>query len=116
RVAARRRKRDGTSSCPARSRVRRSRPRPDLSQQPLERRETALAKLLRRSHDGIQLVGHIEAPGDVLFARACGLGLEGIVSKRRDMPYQHGRSREWLKVKNTEHPAMTRVWEEKWLQ
>jgi ATP-dependent DNA ligase len=32
-------------------------------------------------------------------------------SKRRDMPYQHGRSRAWLKVKNREHPAMYRDWE-----
>jgi hypothetical protein len=38
---------------------------------------------------------------------------EGIVSKRRDRPYQHGRSRSWLKVKNPASPAMTRVWEER---
>ena len=46
-------------------------------------------------------------------APACKLGLEGIVSKWRDKPYQHGRSRTWLKVKNPASPAMQRVWEER---
>jgi ATP-dependent DNA ligase len=44
---------------------------------------------------------------------ACRLGREDIVSKRRDAPYQHGRSRTWLKVKNPASPAMTWVWEER---
>jgi ATP-dependent DNA ligase len=32
-----------------------------------------------------------------------------IVSKPRDRPYQGGRSREWVKVKNRKHPALERV-------
>ena len=47
-----------------------------------------------------------------MFEHACKLNLEGIVSKRRDMPYQHGRSRAWLKIKNPASPAMQRVWED----
>ena len=35
--------------------------------------------------------------------------LEGIVSKRRDMPYRHGRSREWLKIKKPASPAAKRI-------
>jgi ATP-dependent DNA ligase len=35
--------------------------------------------------------------------------LEGIVAKRRDSRYRSGRSREWLKVKNTAHPAYERA-------
>jgi ATP-dependent DNA ligase len=31
---------------------------------------------------------------------ACNLGLEGIVSKRRDLPYRSGRSKCWIKLKN----------------
>jgi ATP-dependent DNA ligase len=27
-------------------------------------------------------------------------GLEGLVSKRRDRPYQPGRSKHWIKVKS----------------
>lgn len=81
----------------------------DLRQQPLDHRKAALAKLLRRSHDGIQVVKHIEAfDGGTVFAHACKLGLEGIVSKRRDKPYQHGRSRAWLKIKNPDSQAMLR--------
>jgi hypothetical protein len=30
-------------------------------------------------------------------------------AKRRDRPYQSGRSKHWLKVKNRKHPAMNRV-------
>ena len=29
-----------------------------------------------------------------------------MVSKRRDRPYQAGRSKHWIKVKNRKHPAM----------
>jgi bifunctional non-homologous end joining protein LigD len=39
---------------------------------------------------------------------ACRMGLEGLVSKRRDRPYQAGRSKHWVKVKNRQHPAMER--------
>jgi bifunctional non-homologous end joining protein LigD len=28
-----------------------------------------------------------------------------ILSKRRDRPYQGGRSKHWIKVKNRKHPA-----------
>jgi ATP-dependent DNA ligase len=37
------------------------------------------------------------------------MGLEGLVSKRRDRPDQGGRSKHWLKVKNRKHPAMRRL-------
>ena len=47
--------------------------------------------------------------GSDLFRAACRLGLEGLVSKHRDRPYQGGRSRHWVKVKNRKHPAMERV-------
>ncbi len=51
--------------------------------------------------------------GATVFEHACRLGLEGIVSKRRDSTFQPGRSRMWLKVKNPASPAMQRVWEER---
>jgi bifunctional non-homologous end joining protein LigD len=37
------------------------------------------------------------------------MGLEGLVSKHRDRPYQAGRSKHLVKVKNRKHPAMYRV-------
>ena len=36
-----------------------------------------------------------------MFEHACKLGLEGIVSKRGDLPYRRGRGDHWLKVKAT---------------
>ena len=47
--------------------------------------------------------------GPDLFRAACRLGLEGLVSKHLDRPYQGGRSKHWVKVKNRKHPAMERV-------
>jgi hypothetical protein len=40
---------------------------------------------------------------------ACRMSLEVFVSKRQDRPYQAGRSKHWIKVKNRNHPAMERV-------
>jgi hypothetical protein len=36
-------------------------------------------------------------------------GLEGLVSKHRDRPYRAGRSPHWVKVKNRQHHAFSRV-------
>jgi hypothetical protein len=47
--------------------------------------------------------------GPDLFRAACDMGLEGLVSKLRDRPYQSGRSKFWVKTKNRKHPAMERV-------
>ena len=47
--------------------------------------------------------------GPDLFRAACNMGLEGLVSKRRDRPYRAGRSPDWIKVKNRSHPALNRV-------
>jgi bifunctional non-homologous end joining protein LigD len=45
------------------------------------------------------------AAGELVFAKACAMGLEGIVSKRLGSPYSSGRCRSWLKIKN---PAFAR--------
>jgi ATP-dependent DNA ligase len=37
------------------------------------------------------------------------MGLEGIVSKRLAAPYRSGPSRDWIKVKNPDSPAMLRA-------
>jgi ATP-dependent DNA ligase len=52
--------------------------------------------------------------GPDLFHAACRMGLDGLVSKRRDRPYRGGRSKDWVKVKNRAHPAMSRVMEGSW--
>jgi bifunctional non-homologous end joining protein LigD len=33
------------------------------------------------------------------------------IPKRRDRPYRGGPSKDWIKVKNRTHPAMSRVME-----
>jgi bifunctional non-homologous end joining protein LigD len=50
--------------------------------------------------DGIQLSEAITGDGAVIFHHACGLGSEGIVSKRIGSRYASGRTRAWLKTKN----------------
>ncbi|MFY9835058.1 MAG: DNA ligase [Xanthobacteraceae bacterium] len=86
----------------------------DLRRTPIELRKRTLAKLLRRPHAGIVLNEFFEGDGDVLFAHACKLGCEGIVSKRLGSTYRSGRSPHWVKVKNPKAPAVKREAEEDW--
>jgi ATP-dependent DNA ligase len=44
----------------------------------------------------------LEAEGVIVFAHACQLGLEGIVSKRAGSRYRSGASRNWLKCLSPE--------------
>jgi bifunctional non-homologous end joining protein LigD len=82
----------------------------DLRGLPLSMRKTNLARLLARRPDGIFVAPAEQGEiGPDLFRAACRMGLEGLVSKRRDRPYQAGRSKHWVKVKNRQHPAMNRV-------
>jgi bifunctional non-homologous end joining protein LigD len=37
--------------------------------------------------------------GDAPWTRACEQGWEGVIAKRRDSPYEHRRSKSWLKMK-----------------
>jgi bifunctional non-homologous end joining protein LigD len=73
----------------------------DLKPSPLEERREALAQLVA-GVDGIQFSAALAAEGAIVFAHACELGLEGIVSKRAGSRYRSGRSRNWLKVLNPE--------------
>jgi bifunctional non-homologous end joining protein LigD len=68
----------------------------DLRQRPLEKRRKALARLIAKRRGSEALADE----GAVAFAKACELGLEGIVSKRAGSFYKGGRSRNWLKTKN----------------
>jgi len=79
---------------------------------PLEGRKRELAKLLRKAGWALRFNEHIDEPGDIVFRHACKLGLEGIVSKRKDSAYRSGRSPDWLKMKNADAPAVK--WEEDW--
>jgi ATP-dependent DNA ligase len=82
--------------------------------EPIEARKAARARLLKKAKPGLQFNEHITVPGDIVLRHACALGLEGIVSKRLGSRYVSGRSRDWLKFKNPDAPAVQREFEEDW--
>ena len=87
----------------------------DLRRDPLAVRKATLASLLARAAPGLRFNAHIdEKDGPLVFAQACKLGLEGIVSKRRNSAYRSGRSSDWIKSKNPAAPAVRREAEEDW--
>jgi bifunctional non-homologous end joining protein LigD len=87
----------------------------DLRREPLAVRKATLASLLSGAPRGLHLNEHLdEEDGPLVFAHACKLGLEGIVSKRRNSPYRSGRSPDWIKSKNPQAPAVRREAEEDW--
>jgi ATP-dependent DNA ligase len=86
----------------------------DLRAEPLERRKERLAQLLARAPFGLALNEHHDGDGPAMFAQACAMGLEGIVSKRRGSRYQSGRSQHWVKAKNPESAAARREAVEDW--
>ena len=86
----------------------------DLRREPIETRKATLASLLRGSLPGLRLNEHLAHDGESVFRHACKLGLEGIVSKRLGSRYRSGRSKDWLKFKNPEAPAVKREAEGDW--
>jgi ATP-dependent DNA ligase len=70
--------------------------------------------MLAKAGAGIRFNEHMKGDGETVFRHACKLGLEGIVSKRKDSPYRSGRSPDWLKMKNADAPAVKREAEEDW--
>jgi ATP-dependent DNA ligase len=87
----------------------------DLRRDPLEVRKATLASVLARAAPGLRFNEHLEHDdGETVFRHACKMGLEGIVSKRKDSPYRSGRSPDWLKMKNPNAPTVKREAEEDW--
>jgi bifunctional non-homologous end joining protein LigD len=80
----------------------------DLRRDPLEVRKATLASIVAKASPGIRFNEHLEGDGPTVFANACKLGLEGIVSNRKDSTYRSRRSPDWLKMKNSDAPAVTR--------
>ena len=72
----------------------------DLRILELEERRQMLEQLIGRSpHGSIRFSEEIDAEGERFLRKACELGLEGVIAKRRDAPYRSGRSGDWLKIK-----------------
>ena len=76
----------------------------DLRQQPIEERRGALLPLVA-GVQGLMFSDSIVEQGTLVFAKACEMGLEGIISKRAASRYSSGNTRNWVKSKN---PAFAR--------
>ena len=70
----------------------------DLRALPLVKRKKRLAAVIGDAVPAVQFVDMFD-DGATLLASCAKMGLEGIVSKRRDAPYRSGPSRDWVKVK-----------------
>jgi len=64
-------------------------------------RKAALHDLLKNSRGPLVYSDHVVAHGGEVFQQACNLALEGVISKRADVSYYEGRTRDWLKTKCT---------------
>jgi bifunctional non-homologous end joining protein LigD len=71
----------------------------DLRGATLEDRKRALAGVLGEAKGVVRYSDHARGSGDAVYAKACELSLEGVVSKRADSAYAGGRQRSWVKSK-----------------
>jgi bifunctional non-homologous end joining protein LigD len=67
----------------------------DLRKLPLIERKAQLKKLIGKT--AIQFSESFEVDGRDMYAHACSVGLEGVVSKVRDSRYASGRGNDWVK-------------------
>lgn len=75
----------------------------DWRGRPLDERKWQLATLVPADRrDAVRLSDHVDDDGPAMVRHACRLGMEGIISKRRDLPYRSGRNGDWTKSKCTE--------------
>lgn len=77
----------------------------DLRNLPLFQRKSELKKILNGTD--IQFSENFEIDGREMFAHACKLGLEGVVSKVRDSPYPTGRTEDWVKATCVQRETLT---------
>ncbi len=71
----------------------------DLTGMPLIQRKALLKKILTKQSSPLRFSDHIEEKGKAFFRLAAKQGLEGIMAKKEDSPYEFRRSKDWLKIK-----------------
>ena len=72
----------------------------NLTKTPLRERKSLLENVCKGAAGRlIRFSEHFEGSGDAFFKQACEYGIEGIVSKLADSPYESTRTRNWLKIK-----------------
>jgi len=77
----------------------------ELTRLPLLERKRILEKALHYG-DTVRFLGDRLGGGLKLLDEACKKGWEGLIAKRADGPYVHGRSEEWLKFKCVQNQEM----------
>jgi DNA ligase D-like protein (predicted ligase) len=70
----------------------------DLTGRPLVERRARLERAIKE-RPGLQISEAWHEESGRRYAEACRAGWEGLIAKRADAPYTHGRSRDWLKLK-----------------
>jgi bifunctional non-homologous end joining protein LigD len=73
----------------------------DLRRLPLAERKKRLQRIFSKSkpNDAVRFSEDLTGEAKQLLAKACELGLEGIIGKQADSVYTSGRSRAWIKLK-----------------
>jgi len=71
----------------------------DLMPASLIDRKLVLQQILASTSPPVCFGEHLEADGPTVLEHSCRLGLEGIISKRKDLPYRRGHGEHWLKSK-----------------
>ncbi|MBW7961218.1 non-homologous end-joining DNA ligase [Bradyrhizobium sp. BR 10261] len=77
----------------------------DLRREPLVQRKAELKKII--SGTDVQFSDSFEIEGRDMFAHACKVGLEGVVSKVRDSIYASGRGNNWVKKTCAQRETLT---------
>ncbi len=77
----------------------------DLRRLPLFQRKAELRKIVAGTD--VQFSESFEIDGQAMFAHACKVGLEGVVSKVRDSVYPTGRSSDWVKKTCAQRETLT---------
>ncbi|MGZ3848798.1 MAG: DNA ligase D [Flavisolibacter sp.] len=72
----------------------------DLTGLPLIERKRILGEILPRDHEVLKLSDHVVGKGKDFFQAAVSQGLEGIMAKKANSPYQPDtRTKDWVKIK-----------------
>lgn len=65
----------------------------------LDRKQHLRKRVGARKRGPLQFSAHVQTDGGPALLQACKAGFEGLIAKRADAPYRHGRGTEWLKLK-----------------
>ena len=77
----------------------------DIRKEPLVSRKAELKKIVAGTE--VQFSESFEIEGREMFAHACKLGFEGVVSKVRDSAYASGRGNRWVKKTCAQRETLT---------